>query len=408
MWTRILAAVLILCLVAGSCSVTALCVNNYWEERTAAMTTSYNNQINQLWDRINSDAAASGSQTASGSYAPTGDALTPAQVYTRNVQAVVAISSTITTSYYGQTAESVGTGSGFIVTSDGYVVTNYHVVEDANSITVTTNAGSEYRATLVGYDSTNDVAVLKVEADNLPCVTMGSSSSLIVGDQVVAIGNPLGELTNTLTVGYISAKDRMVTTDGFGINMLQTDAAINSGNSGGPLFNMYGQVVGITSAKYSGESSSGATIEGIGFAIPIDDVLDLIEALISDGYVSSGYLGVSVSDYDPSYAAYYGLSENTPAGAIVREVVTGYCAARAGIQTGDVIVAVGEYTVNGVTSLGRALRYYVAGDTTTITVYRDGQQINLTITLDERPADLDTQATESTQSTFPDFSGGKP
>lgn len=400
LWRTILAAVLVLALVGGSCFGTIVYVNGYWRQRTNEITANYDSQIADLQNQINSikgdiavNTPGSASPSGSGSNAPvsgtvhTGSALTPAQVYQQNVQSVVAISSTVKTTVYGIPTTGTATGSGFIYTSDGYIVTNYHVIEDATAITATTNNGFTYDATLVGGDENNDVAVLKVEATGLPCVTIGSSDSLVVGDQVAAIGNPLGTLTNTLTVGYVSAKDRAVTTDSFAVNMLQTDAAINSGNSGGPLFNMYGEVVGITSAKYSGESSSGATIEGIGFAIPIDDVKDLIEALINDGYVSSGYLGVSVSDYfcDASYASYYGIPESTPSGGIIREVVAGYSAAKAGVQLNDVIVALGDYTVTGVTSLSTALRHYHAGDTTTITVYRDGERLELTITLDEQP-----------------------
>ena len=194
------------------------------------------------------------------------------------------ISNKVTT---GQNGISVSTGSGFIVTKDGYVVTNQHVVDGKGSITVITTDGTEYPAVLVGADEANDVALLKVDALNLRPVTLGSSAELIVGDQVAAIGNPLGTLTSTLTVGYVSAKERDVTTDGFAINMLQTDAAINSGNSGGPLFNMRGEVVGITTAKYSGTSASGASIEGVGFAIPIDDVMDILPDLANYGYVNS-------------------------------------------------------------------------------------------------------------------------
>lgn len=391
-WKGLVAAVLVIALVAGGCFATGSCVTDYWRQQNDALTASFNNQLAQMQKQIDDLSSGSGLTVSgnSGSYAPTGDTLTPAQVYNQNVQSVVAISSTVTTTIYGQSTTGTATGSGFIVTSDGYVVTNYHVVDGAIAITVTTNNGTNYEATLVGGDENNDVAVLKVEGSNLPAVTIGHSDSLIVGDQVAAIGNPLGTLTNTLTVGYISARDRAVTTDSFAVNMLQTDAAINSGNSGGPLFNMYGEVVGITSAKYSGESSSGATIEGIGFAIPIDDVIDLIEALITDGFVSSGYLGVSVSDYSSGYAGIYGLPESTPTGAVIREIVAGYSADRAGLQVNDVVVALGDYTVTGVTSLTSALRHYGAGETTTITVYRGGQQLSLTITMDEKPAETAT------------------
>lgn len=380
-WKRFVAAVLILALVAGSCCATAMYVNDYWEKRTDEMNAGFAAQIEGLQRQIDANSHASDGTSISGSYAPVGEGLTPAQVYAQNVKSVVAITCTVTTSYYGQTSTGTSSGSGFILTGDGYVVTNFHVIEGATSVTVTTNDGTNYTAAIIGGDSTNDIAVLKVEGNNLPAVTIGSSSALIVGDQVAAVGNALGELTNSLTVGYISAKDRMVTTDGFAINMLQTDTAINSGNSGGPLFNMYGQVVGITTAKYSGASSSGASIEGIGFAIPIDDVLGMIEDLISQGYIGGAYLGVSVSDMNAEAADYYGL----PVGAYVQEVTLGGAAQRAGVQAKDIIVALGEHQINGVTSLTRALRNFSAGDTTTITVYRGGEKLELSITLDAKP-----------------------
>ncbi len=393
-WKSIVAAVLILVLVGGSCYATAAVVDRRWEDRTRQITDSFNNQLEEMQKQIDahSNDATGTSVSGTANTNASGEGLTPAQVYAQNVQSVVAIASTVTTSYYGQTTSGTSTGSGFIITEDGYVVTNYHVVEDATAISVTTNAGEVYAATLVGGDSTNDVAVLKVEGKDLPTVKIGSSSDLIVGDQVVAVGNPLGELTNTLTVGYVSAKDRMVTTDGFAINMLQTDAAINSGNSGGPLFNMNGEVVGITSAKYSGSSSSGATIEGIGFAIPIDDVYSIVEDLIQYGYVTGAYLGVSVSDMDSAAANYYGM----PVGAYVREVTEGYAAQKAGLQPKDIIVAIGEYEVNGVTALTRALRHFRAGDTTTITVFRSGVEMVLTITMDEKPDTTQTTLPQST------------
>jgi serine protease Do len=208
-----------------------------------------------------------------------------------------------------------------------------------------------------------------------------------VGDQVVAIGNPLGELTSTLTVGYVSAKERDVTTDGKTINMIQTDAAINSGNSGGPLFNSKGEVVGITTAKYSGNSSSGASIEGIGFAIPIDDVMPLVDDFINYGYINSAYLGVMVSEMDAATANYYGL----PVGAYVQEVTPGNCAEAAGVKAKDIIVAVGDYDVKNVSDLTKVLRKFKAGDETTITVFRSGQKLTLPITLDEKPRENTTQ-----------------
>ena len=262
---------------------------------------------------------------------------------------------------------------------------------DARKIKVSSFDGNEYSATLVGKDATNDVAVLKVEAEGLPHAVIGSSTELAVGDQVVAIGNPLGELTATLTVGYVSAKDRDVTTEGATINMIQTDAAINSGNSGGPLFNMKGEVVGITTAKYSGSSASGASIEGIGFAIPIDDVAPMIDDLINYGYVTGAYLGVMVQDVDTESAGYYGI----PVGAYVAEVTPGYAAEKAGLRAKDIIVALGDYKVGSVSDLTRALRHFAAGDTTTIVVYRGGAEQVLSITLDEKPQqETNASATE--------------
>ncbi len=378
-WKTAVAAVLVLALVAGSCVITGSVLNRRWEEQYQQMSAVYSQQMRQLQKQIDENAKPNEStgESVTGSPVAVGDGLTPSQVYAQNVNAVVAVQCTV-----GRGAASgTSMGSGFIITADGYVGTNYHVIEDATEISVITHDGSTYSAEVVGYDDTNDVAVLKVEGKGLPFVTIGSSDDLIVGDQVVAIGNPLGELTNTLTVGYVSAKERDVTTDGITINMLQTDAAINSGNSGGPLFNMRGEVVGITTAKYSGESSSGATIEGIGFAIPMDDVYDLIEDLMVHGYVTGAYLGVMVSEMNAESAEYYGL----PLGAYVQEVTPGYAAEAAGVQEKDIIVALGTYEVRGLNSLTRALRNFEPGETTTLTVFRSGEEIVLTITLDEKP-----------------------
>ena len=189
-------------------------------------------------------------------------------------------------------------------------------------------------------------------------------------------------------MGYISAKDRTINTDGSLINMMQTDAAINPGNSGGPLFNMKGEVVGITTAKYSGSTGSGASIEGIGFAIPIADVMAMTEDLIAHGYLTNqAYLGVSVMDLDSNTAAMYSL----PVGSYVQSVVEGSCAEKAGIVPKDIIIKVGEYEVEGNTTLQKALRKFKAGETATITVYRAGAELELPITFDERPQDPDAE-----------------
>lgn len=365
--------------VAVGCWITASAVNRYWQEKTDLMAESMRNRVAVLQAQI--DQLESGKTTDGKPAAGPEEGLSPSQVYAMNVRAVVAISNEATANIYGQVTPTASSGSGFILTEDGYVVSNYHVIEDADHLRVLTSDGQGYTATVVGFDRTNDIALLKIEAMGLPYVTLGSSEDLIVGDQVVAIGNPLGELTSTLTVGYISAKDRMVTTDGVTINMLQTDAAINPGNSGGPLFNMKGEVIGITTAKYSGTTSSGASIEGLGFAIPMDDVAGMIDDLHRYGYITGAYLGVMVRSMDITVSQMYGL----PMGAYVESVTAGSCAESAGIRAKDIITNIGGYEITNFTDLSRALRKFSAGDTTTVEVCRGGRTEYLAITFDEKP-----------------------
>ena len=391
MGRRIAAVAAAVALVIGSCAVTAGLVNRRWEDRTKLMEQNFQNQLNQLQTQI----AQSGNTGISVSGTATNGGLSTTQVYAQNVNSVVAVSNyTTVTDRWGTTTGGTvlaGTGSGFIISEDGYVITNHHVVEGAEKLTVTTHMGEEYTAALVGSDEINDVALLKLDADGLDPVEIGRSSDLMVGDMVIAIGNPLGELTATATVGYVSGKDRSVSTDGTLINMLQTDAAINSGNSGGPLFNMKGQVIGITTAKYSGSSSSGASIEGIGFAIPIDDVMGMIEDFKSYGYLrGQAYLGVVVMNMDSSTAGMYSL----PVGPYVQSVAEGGSAEKAGILPQDIIIAVGDYPVDSNATLTSVLRRFSAGDSTTITVFRSGAEVELPITFDERPQDVSIESTE--------------
>lgn len=384
MGKKILAAVLAVVLVAGSCAATSAVMNYRFNNVVESMLEDHAEEIGELRDQIKDMTVNRGNGVA----VPTdGSAMTPAQLYASQVDSVVAIATTIqTNSYYG-TAEGTSAGSGFILTEDGYVITNYHVVEDATAVDVIMHDGSEYPATVVGHDSTNDLAVLKIEATGLPAATLGSSTELVIGDMVVAIGNPLGELASTQTVGYVSGIDREVSTGSITtISMIQTDAAINPGNSGGPLFNMYGEVIGITTAKYSGTTGSGASIEGIGFAIPIDDVAPLIHDLIDYGYVTGAYMAVTVQDTDAESAEMFGL----PTGAYIVSVVEGGAADRAGIQPKDIVIGIGEYDVSNVTDLTRALRNFKAGDTTTVKLIRGGREMTLDITLDEKPQDTGT------------------
>ena len=389
-WKKIVAAVAVVALVAGSCGLTAALVNDYWENRTEQMESRFEKKLESLQSQIDAQAPAATGNSVSGTVSYV-DAYTAGQVYAQNVNSVVLIECTVTANMYGQTTTGMSAGSGFVLTEDGYVVTNYHVVQGATSVSYVLHDGTRYSAEVVGYDDTNDVAVLKAEASGLDPVALGSSDNLIVGDQVVAIGNPLGELTSTLTVGYVSAKERDVTTDGTVINMIQTDAAINSGNSGGPLFNMKGEVVGITTAKYSGSSSSGASIEGIGFAIPIDDVLEGIEELMEYGFIKSAYMGVMVQEMDATTAEIYGL----PLGVQVVSVEDGGAAQRAGIQARDIILAVDKTRIESLTELTRALRAYEPGDKAQIRVYRGGQEMIFLLTLDERPRETQTAEPQS-------------
>lgn len=378
-WKSLVTSVLV---AAISCGLTAAGVNAYWQKRNSSLTRSFDEKLSVLRQELEQNKDGSDGSSSSGSPGPSQeDGLTPAQVYAQNVDSVVALECTVTQEYFGQTVSGVTSGSGFVLTADGYIASNYHVVADSTSIKVTFIDGTEYTAKFVGGDEANDIALIKVEATDLRPVEVGSSDALIVGDQVAAVGNPLGELASTLTVGYISAKDRIVTTDGTQINMLQTDAAINPGNSGGPLFNMLGQVIGITTAKYSGTTDSGATIEGIGFAIPMDDVYDMLEDLRLYGYITGAYLGVAVSDVDQTVAEAYGL----PLGTLVREVVDGSAAQKGGIQVSDIIVNLGGHEITNLNDLSRALRKFKAGDEISVTVHRGGELVQLTLILDEKP-----------------------
>ena len=326
--------------------------------------------------------------------------MTAAEVYAKNVNSTVGITTQVTTNYWGYTTQSAASGSGFIYSSDGYILTNFHVIESASSIKVTLYDGTSYDAKLVGYDESNDIAVLKIDAENLTPVTIGDSDNLNVGDSVIAIGNPLGELTFSLTSGAVSALDREVTmSNNVTMNLIQTDCAINSGNSGGALFNLYGEVIGITNAKYSSSSSSSASIDNIGFAIPINHVLPIVKSIIEKGYISKPYVGVSVSDVNQQ-TQLYGI----PAGAAVQAVSDDSPAAEAGLQAGDVITSVNGTEITGSSDLVNLVSEAAIGDTLTMTVYRQGSTIELTVTVGEQVQSA--QANEQTQQAVSDNPSG--
>ena len=332
----------------------------------------------------------------------TGELMTSAQVYAQNVNSTVGITTSITTNYWGFQTTSAASGSGFIITEDGYILTNYHVIQGSSGITVSLYDGSTYPAELIGYDASNDIAVIKVEAENLTPVIIGDHNKMYVGDTVVAIGNPLGELTFSLTQGVISAKDRTVTlSTGSTMKLLQTDCSINSGNSGGALFNLYGEVVGITNAKYSNNgSSSEASIENIGFAIPIGDVMPIVESIIENGYVAKPYIGISVTNVSEETQS-YGL----PQGAAVVEVTEGSPAQEGGLQKNDIITALNGEEITGSQDLIDKVGSCQIGDTLTLTVYRKGETVTITIVVGQQVQSAleETQTQTQNQPQFPSF-----
>ena len=335
--------------------------------------------------------------------------MTPAEVYAQNVNSTVGIRTQIPTNYWGYQTQAAAAGSGFILSADGYILTNYHVVEDSNSITVSLYDGTEYDATLVGCDESNDIAVLKIDAEGLTPVVLGDSDNLNVGDQVVAIGNPLGELTFSLTTGVVSALNREVTlSSNVTMNLIQTDCAINSGNSGGALFNLYGEVIGITNAKYSSSSSSSeASIDNIGFAIPLNHVKNIVKSIIETGSITKPYIGVTVSSVS-SEAQGYGL----PTGAAVRSVEADSPAAKAGLEENDIITEVDGTAINSSTELVNYVGEKTPGDELTFKVYRQGEELELTVNIGEKtqsamPTTTTDDAQQSQQSQGQSQQGGQ-
>ncbi len=312
-------------------------------------------------------------------YIDTSREMTPAEVYAANVNSTVGITTSVTTNYWGVQSKSAASGSGFIITDDGYIITNYHVIENSDSITVSLYDGTSYEAELVGYDESNDIAVLKVDAEGLTPVVVGDSDNLNVGDSVIAIGNPLGELTFSLTSGAVSALDREVTlSNSVTMDLIQTDCAINSGNSGGALFNLYGEVIGVTNAKYS-SSGKEASIDNIGFAIPINHVKGIVESIIENGYIAKPYIGVSVMDVSQETQS-YGL----PKGAAVKEITEGSPAADAGLKENDIITAINGTEISGSRELVNKIGDASSGDELALTVYRQGESIEVKMVVGEQ------------------------
>ena len=286
-------------------------------------------------------------------------------------------------SWYGQNQVESGAGSGVIISSDGYILTCAHVVSGASQITVTIG-DTDYTATVVGEDDTSDVAVLKIDATGLTPATVGDSDSLSVGDSVLAVGNPLGELGGTVTSGIVSALNRSVTIQGTSstntMSLIQMDASVSPGNSGGGLFNMNGELIGLVNAK-----SSSSDAEGLGFAIPINDAIQVAQDLLENGYVSGRpYMGITyIAVTDAQTAAQFNVNAY---GVYVVDVVQGGPADKAGLKTGDRIVSIDGTEIAQKDDLGTLMQQHTAGDTLSITVARDGQMQTVSLTLGEKNA----------------------
>ena len=303
---------------------------------------------------------------------PQGGGISLQDIYTRNIPSVVSITC--------QSSHSASSGTGVILSADGYIVTNAHVVENSSAVTVQLTDDRTFSARLVGCDDISDLAVLRIDCTDLTPAQFGDSSTLRVGDTVVAIGDPLGAaFRGTYTNGIVSAINRDVDMNGRTMTLIQTNAALNSGNSGGPLINCYGQVIGINTMKI-GTFTDTAGVEGLGFAIPSTQVKEIVDQIISQGYVSGRpTLGISGETLSTFYQHYYRM----PAGLYITEVDPGSDAARKGIQEGDMLLYLGDTRITGMEDLKTAVYDCQVGEVVEVIVYHKGQQYKLELTLSE-------------------------
>lgn len=350
----------------------------------ASRLTDRVDALQQGMDELKEQTLATEGSALASATATSGSGEVPASaIYDRACQQVVGITTEVAyTNLFGVSSSSDVSGTGFIVSENGYIVTNYHVIEYAyagnQNLTVILHDGTSYAAVIVGVEESNDIAVLKIDAVNLTPVEIGDSDSLNVGDTIYAVGNPLGELEFSMSTGHVSALDRVIKTDENvdSIKMFQIDAAVNSGNSGGPVYNTEGEVIGVVTAKYSDTG-----VEGIGFAIPINDAVSIAQDLITTGYVTGkAYMGVTLDErYNAMYSQYYGM----PLGAYVYSVEPGSSAEKAGLQAGDIITRLGDAEVTCYDDLHEAVKDFSAGDTTEVGIYRAGEDLSISITFDE-------------------------
>lgn len=329
------------------------------------------------------------------------DALSVSEIYSQNIDSVVAITTeVVTTNIFGQRVAGAAAGSGFVISEDGYILTNYHVIDGASKINIAFKDGKTYNAEVVGSESDRDIAVLKITEDVvLKPVILGDSDKMTVGEPILAIGNSLGELTFSATSGIVSALDREISTDLYnGINMFQVDCAVNEGNSGGPIFNQYGEVIGIVSAKYASE-----TIEGLGFCIPINDVSKILNDLIEFGSVQNkAYMGVSVDNVSIDMISRYNMVN----GAYILSVEENSPAEKAGLKVGDIVVELNGDKVESANGLVSAKRDFKSGESATIKVWRSGEYVDMTITFGEEPKVVEDIEVENETSNNGSSNGG--
>ena len=367
--------ILIALLVFGSAILGAFVGVSVANRQATASTVSENVQIQPV-----SSSSGTNQITVSSSNIST----TITQVVENVQPAVVTVVGTTPgqMTFFGYSGDSTVSGSGVIITQNGYILTNNHVVADTDELTVILSDGSELGAQVVNTDSFADLAVLKVEGAMPGVAVLGNSDNLKPGETVIAIGSPLGDFRNTVTVGVVSATGRSLDTgNGYEMeNLIQTDAAINSGNSGGPLVNLAGEVVGINSAVVRGSSTS-AIAEGLGFAIPSNTVELISQQIINKGYFARPYMGVSIQQINPSTAARYNLPVKW--GAYVTRIGSGSPADAAGIRQGDIIVRMGDQVFNEDTQFVNALFNYQPGDVVEVEIVRNSEHMNVQVTLTE-------------------------
>ena len=383
-------ALCLVCALLGGClgaGISSWTSNSRFEKLEAAL------EENTKADAETSAALAAATERQSAVVSPVANAaglMSPAQIYQLACSQVVGITTKVTTQSFFGTQTGTVSGSGFILSEDGYILTNYHVVEDADKgslpVTVMLHDGTSYEGRIVGKEEVNDLAVLKIEATGLQAAVLGNSDEMQVGDEIYVVGNPLGELEFSMSTGHVSALNRSITTEGASdIPMFQLDAAVNHGNSGGPVYNARGEVVGIVTAK-----NSGSDVEGLGFAIPSSDAARIAEDLVTKGYVTGkAYLGIWTDErYNAMVAQYY----NMPLGAYVADVSQGSAAEKAGLTAGDIITALDDVTIESPSDLRSAIRQYNAGDSAELTYYRAGESRTVTIVFDERTPETESAA----------------